>query len=115
MLFNRCINAVLTLQKTCGLASKDQIKVHMGANMKTKILILKEIPPQKIFERLKQAMQNAGEVQVGYVDKHGVATTELFEKMPGTEDDSFGSGNLRKRQKPSKENPFPDQPALKSY
>lgn len=101
------------LQKTLGLASKDQIKYHMGANMKTKIMLLKEIPPSKVYERLKQAMAKSDDIQVGYVDKHGVATTELFERMPGTEDEAFGAGNLRKRQKPTKENPFPDQPAMR--
>ena len=42
---------MMFLQKILGLASKEQIKIHMGANMKTKILMLKEIPPGTVNER----------------------------------------------------------------
>lgn len=99
------------LQKTLGLASKDQIKVDMGANMKTKILLIEGIPPATVYERFKEIMQQ--KTKMGYVDKHGTATTELFERMPGTEEtDRYGEANLRKKQRPTVENPFPDQPLL---
>jgi len=102
------------LQKTLGLASKDQIKVDMGDNMKTKILLLKEIPPATIYDRLQEVMNQ--KTKMGFVTAPGgVATAELFERMPGTEStDTYGTENLRKRQKPTKENPFPDQPHLPS-
>lgn len=102
------------LQKTLGLASKDQISVDMGQNMKTKILLLKEIPPATVYARLQEVMNQ--KTKMGFVTlPGGVATATLFERMPGTEStETYGSENLRKRQKPTKENPFPDQPTLPS-
>ena len=74
------------------------------------------VPPEELAERLtligleideiERHGPDLSNIQVGYVDKHGVATTELFERMPGTEDEAFGAGNLRKRQKPT---PLPDE------
>lgn len=104
------------LQKTLGLASKAQIKTHMGKNMRTKILMIADIPPKTVYDRLLAVQEAASEIRMGYVDKHGQATAELFERMPTADDGSgtYGTGSRRKKIKPTTENPFPDQPSLPS-
>jgi len=104
---------MMFLQKTLGLAGKHQIKIDMGANMKTKILLIDDIPPATVYERLQEVMSQ--KTKMGFVDIHGRATAQLFERMPGTEsEEKYGTENLRKKQKPTAENPFPDQPSLPS-
>jgi len=104
---------MMFLRNTLGVASKDQIKIDMGANMRTKILLIKEIPPKVVHERLQEVM-NSDTTKMGFVDVHGQATANLFERMPGTEStDVYGDANLRTRAKPTADNPYPDQPQMK--
>jgi len=70
---------MMFLQKILGLASKDQIKVHMGDSMKTKILMLKEIPPSTVNERLQNVMESSDKAKFGYVDKHGQVSKSIME------------------------------------
>jgi len=107
---------MMFLQKTLGLATKDQIKVDMGANLKTKVLMIKDIPPTTVVQRLQKAMEMAKEVKYGAIDRHGQATADMFERMPSTDGETFGSDVQKKKRRvmPTVENPFPDQPVLPS-
>jgi len=103
---------MMFLQKTMGLASKDQIKIDMGKNLNTKILLIKDIPPTMVYQRLKSAMN--APVKFGAVDKHGQATADMFERMPSTDGGTFGVASKRKKAMPTQNDPFPDQPVLPS-
>jgi hypothetical protein len=104
----------LFLMKTLGLENKQQITVDMGRNMKTQILLIKEIPPATVYQRLQEVMGQ--QTKMGYIDRHGSATAELFERMPGTEaSEKYGTAHLRHKQKPTADNPYPDQPTLPGH
>lgn len=85
---------LMYLQKILGLASKEQIKVAMGDKMKNKVLLLKQIPPPTIFERLNESMNLKQEY--GATSLHGVYSAEFFERMPKTAGATFGDAESKK-------------------
>lgn len=114
---------MMFLQKILGLASKDQLKIDMGKTTKNKVLLLKEIPPVTVYNRLLDSM--SAPTAFGAASRHGTFSGEMFERMPKSADKSgttehreqhTGSGVSKwgDDEPAAPYNPFPDQRTLPS-